>query len=93
MVVGQWLLDTGSGCDVPGMLCSLRAGSQVFTLGSKEFSMAAHPSYSPLPSNGILSLLWVQTFSWGHFVMSFHSQALSILLSAPLPVVHCSLVP
>ena len=45
--------------------------------------MAAHPSFSPLPNNGALSLLWVQTFSKLPSVMSFHSPALSMSLPQP----------
>ena len=45
-----------------GKLCSLLAGGQACTLEPKEYSMGAHPSSSPLPNTGTLSLLWVQNF-------------------------------
>ena len=53
--------------------------------------MVAHPSSSPLPDSGTLSLLWVQTFSWVPSVVAFHSPAISLLL--PPPTMHCFLVP
>ena len=54
-------------------------GASSCKLGHKEFSMAvACPFSSPLPNNGTLSLLWVQTFSWVPSAMAFHSPALSV---------------
>ena len=77
------------GC--PGKHCSQLAGEQLCSLGHKEYSMVAHPSSSPLPNTGALSLLWVQLFSQVPSVVAFHSPALSILL--PPPVTHHFLVP
>ena len=57
--------------------------------GCKEYSIAAHPSYSPLPNTGTLSLLWVQTFCQVPSVVAFHSPPLSILF-LPLEM-HCFL--
>lgn len=74
-----------------GMFSSGLAGRQTHTLVCKEYSMAALPSPHPLPNNGTLSLLWVQTFSPLPSVVAFHSPALSILL--PPPVTHHFLVP
>ena len=52
--------------------------------------MVACPSSSPLPNTGVLSLMWVQTFSQVLSVVAFHSPALSILL--PPPMLHHFLV-
>ena len=52
--------------------------------------MAAHPSSSPLPNMGTLSLLQIQLFSQVPSVVAFYSPALSILL--PSPMMHHFLV-
>ena len=59
--------------------CSLLAGGQAHLLGRK----GAHPSSSPLPNTGALSLLQVQFFSQVPSVVAFHSQ----------PLAYCSLHP
>ena len=92
-----WQMASGQECAgwEPGgalrTLCSLLAGGQVHTLRREEYSMVAHPSSSPLPNNGALSLLRVQTFSRVPSVLAFHSLALSV--SLPPPTVHLFLVP
>ena len=53
--------------------------------------MVAHPSSSPLPNTGALSLLWVQIFSQVPPVVVFHSPALIIYL--PPSMTHRFLVP
>ena len=53
--------------------------------------MVAHPSSPPLHNNDMLSLLWVWTFSWVPSVVAFHS--LALIISFPLPTVHCFLFP
>ena len=46
--------------------------------------MVAHPSSSPLPNTGALSLLWFHLFSQLPSVVAFHSPALSVLLPPPM---------
>ena len=53
--------------------------------------MAAHPSSSPLPNAGALSLLPVQLFSQVPSVVAFHSPTLSVFLLPPRT--HCFLIP
>ena len=53
--------------------------------------MVAHPSSSPLPNTGALSLLQFQLFSQVPSIVAFHSPALSVLL--PPPVRHHFLIP
>ena len=45
--------------------------------------MVAHPSFSPLPNTGALSLLQIQLFSQVPADVAFHPPALSVLLPAP----------
>ena len=45
--------------------------------------MAAHPSSSPLPNTGALSLLQIQLFSQVPSDVAFHPPALSVLLPPP----------
>ena len=52
--------------------------------------MAAHPSSSPLPNTGALSLLWIRLFLLVLSDVAFHSSALSVLL--PPPMTLCFLV-
>ena len=77
--------------DALGTPTNLLAGGQAYTLGHKEYSMVAHPSSPPLHNNDMLSLLWVWTFSWVPSVVAFHS--LALIISFPLPTVHCFLFP
>ena len=52
-------------------------------LQSGEFPMTALPSSSPLPNNGTLPLLQVQTFYWVPSAMVFPSLACGALLLSP----------
>ena len=72
-----------------GKHCSLLAGGQVCSLWLKEYFTEAHPSSSPLPNTGTLSLLWVQIFSQIPSVVAFHSPALSVFF----PSTHDALLP
>lgn len=49
--------------------------------------MVAHPSSSPLPNIGALSLLQIQLFSQVPSDMAFHSPALCVLLP-PRVILH-----
>ena len=53
--------------------------------------MVAHPSSSPLPNTGPLSLLQIQLFSQVPSDVAFYSPALRVLL--PPPTKLCFLVP
>ena len=52
--------------------------------------MVAHPSFTPLPNTGTLSLLQIQLFSQVPSDVAFHFPALSVLL--PPPTTLCFLV-
>ena len=52
-------------------------------LWGKEFPMAALPSSYPLPNNGALPVLWVQTFSEIPSAVAFPSLAHGTLLISP----------
>ena len=61
----------------------LRASGQLSSLWCGEYSMVSHPTSSPLPNTGTLSLLQIQLFSQVPSDLAFHSPALSVLLLPP----------
>ena len=68
----------------------LIAGRPMSWLWHGEYSMGAHPFFSPLPNTGTLSLLQIQLFSQVPSDVAFHFPDLSILL--PPPETLCFLV-
>ena len=58
----------------------LIAGRPVSSLRHGEYSMGAHPFFSPLPNTGALSLLQIQLLSQVPSDVAFHFPTLSILL-------------
>ena len=68
----------------------LIAGRLVSLLWRGEYSMVAHPFFSPLPKTHALSLLQIQLFSQVPSYVAFHIPAVNILL--PPPTTLCFLV-